>query len=466
MGPTDYNIEVQTPFQSALQGYQAGAAIRDDQTKQQQLVLAQQQQQRQAQMLQGLISNPNAGAKEYAAATLVMPQLKDNFKQAWEMKSADQQQSGLKDISQYYAAVTSGRPELAVQQMNARADAMLAAGVPKPEVDALRAQAQVVQTHPELARSMMGMLLASIPGGDKVISGAAALGGEARAAEQGPADLLRKNAEAGIKAVEAGAAPQKTTLDLQKSQSDIQNTLSQIGERGARMGLDRDKLTSETQTKLMELNQKFGQLPDDARKNLNDSAAQATASEQGATQMNQLAVKLDASGASSGMSAKGAELYKQLTGNQDAITNLRQEYTRLRSGAVMKLLPPGPASDKDVAMAQKGFPEETASPEQMASFLRGMAKMQTYDAVLNNAKAQWFGEVQHLGATKKDISIDGVKVPAGSTFNDFASKFVNKRAQQINGANLVNSLADKYGAPAAQAAQPAVPATGGVTGSF
>jgi hypothetical protein len=227
MGPTDYNIDVQTPFQAALQGYQAGTAIRDDQIKQQQLVLAQQQQQRQQQMLQSLISNPNAGAKDYAAATLLMPQLKDNFKQAWEMKSTDQQQSGLKDISQYYAAVTSGRPDLAAQQMNARADAMQAAGVPKNEVAALRAQAQVVQTQPELARSMMGMLLASIPGGDKVISGAATLGSEARAAEQGPADLAKKQAEAGIKTAEAGVAPQKSALDVANLAEDVETKQAQ-----------------------------------------------------------------------------------------------------------------------------------------------------------------------------------------------------------------------------------------------
>ena len=344
--------------------------------------------------------------------------------------------------------------------MNARAEAMLAAGVPKREVDALRSQAEVVKQNPDLARSMIGMLLASIPGGDKVISGAAALGAETRAAEQGPADLRKKNAEAGIKTVEAGFAPQKF-------QTEIDNTLSQMGERAARLNLDRDKLTTDTQIKLTELNKQFGELPADARKNLNDSAAAATVSEQGAAQMAQLATKLDAAAMSSGAVAKGAELYKQLTGNQDAVTALRQEYTRLRSTGVMKLLPPGPATDRDVSLAMEGFPPPTADAKQLASFLRGMSKMQTYDAVLNNAKAQWFGEVQHLGSTKKDITIDGVKVPAGSSFNDFASKYVAKRAQQATGASLVNSLAEKYGAPpAAPGAPAAVPDAAGVTGTF
>ncbi|MDQ0022899.1 hypothetical protein J2X90_000685 [Variovorax paradoxus] len=227
MEPINYSVDVQSPFQAALQGYQAGNAIRDDQLKQQQMALVMQQQQRQAQMLQSLMSNPNATAKDYANATLVIPQLKDNFKQAWEMRSAEQQQAGLKDMSQYYAAVASGRPDIAAQAMTSRADAMEASGVPKAEVAALRSQAEVVKQHPELARSMMGMLLASIPGGDKVISGAATLGSEGRAAEQGPADLAKKNAEAGIKTAEAGVAPQKNALEIANAAEDIETKQAQ-----------------------------------------------------------------------------------------------------------------------------------------------------------------------------------------------------------------------------------------------
>jgi hypothetical protein len=460
MEPINYTTDVQTPFQAALQGYQAGTAIRDDQFKQQQIQAAQAQQQRQAQMLQSLISNPNATAKDYANASLAMPGLKDNFKQAFEMRNTEQQQSTLRDLGQYYAAVTSGRPDIAVEQMKKRADAMETAGVPKQEVQALRAQAQVIEAHPEFARATMGMLLSSVPGGDKFLTAAAAAGTEQRAAEQAPADLAKKRAEAGIKVVEAGVAPRKSELELQKAETDIQNTLSQIGERGARLGLDRDKLTSETQTRLMELNKQFGELPSDARKNLNDSAAQATASEQGATQLLDLAKRLEASNASSGGFATVAEGWKRIYGSQDEITALRQEYTRIRSQGVTKMLPPGPASDKDIEIAMSGFPSEKSNPAQLSAFLRGMAKLQTYDAVLNNAKAEWFGQVQHLGSTKKDIVIDGVKVPAGSTFNDFATKFVTKKAAQVTGANLVNSLAEKYGAPAA------APSTGGATGSF
>lgn len=453
MGPIDYSIDVQSPFQSALQGYSAGAAMRDDQLKvqQQETALAQQAQQRQ--VISALISNPNAGAKDYANAALLVPGLKDNFKQAFEMRNADQQQSTIRDIGQYYAAVTSGRPDIAAQQMQARATAMEAAGAPKHEVQALRAQAQIITEHPEFARATMGMLLASVPGGDKVLAGASSAGTEQRAAEKAPAELVKVNAEAGIKTAEAAVAPQKNALDLT-------NTQSQIDDRSARLGLDRDKLTSDTQTKLLELKQKFGELPEPVMKGINEAAGEAVSSQQSAARMTDLAGQLDrqAKAMPSGATAKAAEAWKKAFGSQDELTRIRSEYSRIVTPAAMaayKTVAAGSTSDKDIETAMVGVPSDTDSPERMAAFLRGAAKLQIYGSVMNNAKAEWLGANKHLGKTSADVEIDGVKVPAGTTFKQFADQYVGKKAGQIAGASLVNSLAAKYG-----------PQSGGATGGF
>ena len=66
----------------------------------------------------------------------------------------------------------------------------------------------------------------------------------------------------------------------------------------------------------------------------------------------------------------------------------------------------------------------------MASFLRGMAKMNQYTAVTENAKAEWVNAVGHLGKPKTDINIDGVNVPAGSTFADFARTYMDAKVGQ------------------------------------
>jgi hypothetical protein len=94
------------------------------------------------------------------------------------------------------------------------------------------------------------------------------------------------------------------------------------------------------------------------------------------------------------------------------------------------MLPPGAASDKDVALAMAGFPPDTADAATMASFLRGMSKLSTYTAVTENAKAEWVNSVGHLGKAKSDINIDGVNVPAGSTFTDFARQYMDTKVSQ------------------------------------
>lgn len=249
--PINYAIDVQTPFQSALAGYQAGAVIRDDQLKQQQLAMQQQQQQQQQKALQALMTSPNPTAQDFANATLLLPGMKDQFRQSWDMRNADQQQNDLSHAGQVYAALSSGQPNVAAQLLSNRAAALRNAG---NDQDAQHADvmASVVQQNPSLARTMVGMKLASIPGGDKVINGAAALGAEQRSAEQAPAALAKANAEAGIKVVEAGNAPTKIALENQAAINkaridDLNVQIAQANSETQRgqLILERDKLMAE-----------------------------------------------------------------------------------------------------------------------------------------------------------------------------------------------------------------------------
>lgn len=234
MGPIDYSSQVQNPFQSVLAGYQGGAAIRNDVQQQEQYRAAQQaamaQRQQQAEVLNSLISNKNATASDYANASLLVPGLKDQLKQSWEMKSSDQQQSQLRDVSQVYAAVSNGRPDLAAQKLNERAAALEAAGGTKQEVQALKSQAEAITAHPEFARATVGMMLASLPGGEKLIASATTMGKEQREAGMYPTELRKGRAEAaltegkaGITAVEAANAPVRVGLENANIQSTIQD---------------------------------------------------------------------------------------------------------------------------------------------------------------------------------------------------------------------------------------------------
>jgi hypothetical protein len=81
------------------------------------------------------------------------------------------------------------------------------------------------------------------------------------------------------------------------------------------------------------------------------------------------------------------EKWKALLGNEDKVTTLRTEFNQIKNNMVMESLPPGVASDKDIAIAMSGFPSATADPEYIADYMRGMAKLAAITAERESARA-------------------------------------------------------------------------------
>lgn len=402
----------QNPLGSFMQGLQSGTQVIGLQQQQQERDLklqAYQLQQARTQAMQAELAtlSRDPSPQAIAAMSVKYPELSEQFKRSYDMMAPEAQRTQLDHATQVYAAVQSGRPDIAEQMLTSRADAMEKSGANPQQVQALRASAQWVQQHPESFKASAGLMLSSALGPEKFAATFETLNKVSNDNAMQPLKMARERAE-------------------------TSNINSQVVERSARLGLDRDKLTSETQVKLAELLQKNGELKDDARKLVNDNTVAATTSEQHAGQMDDLAQRLDAAAKAGDLSdgnyARVKEWFKQQTGNQEYVTALRNEYTRLRTTSVLKNLPPGPATDRDIEMASKGFPSETADAATMSSFLRGMAKLQRIDAATSTARAEWAGAVGHLGKPKTDIEIDGIKVPAGTSFTDFSRQFITRMA--------------------------------------
>lgn len=457
--PINYSTDVATPFASALQGYQAGAAIRDDQANQLALQAKQQAAQQQQLLLTNLANNPNASGADYAKVMTIMPGVAESLQKAWGALSGDQQQAHLTDLSQWGSAISSGQPQIAADAMTARANAMEKAAGPTPASQALRAQAQVTAAHPQFALGQIQAQLAAHPDGSKVATTLAAIGGEQRAEAQAPADLLKKQADATTAAAGATVATATVPDQIAKPGLENQNVTSQIQQRAAQLGLDRDKLVTDTQLKLKELGLQYGQLPPSVGEAVTTAATDAIAADQSASRMTDIANRIDQASLSSGGIAKGEELLKRISGNQNEVTRLRAEYNRIVTPAAMaayKKVASGSTSDKDIDVAMTGVPPDTADPATMSAFLRGAAKLQVYDSVLNNAKSEWLGAVRNLGKTGQDIEIDGVQVPKGTTFKNFADDYVQRKVIEKTNANTIKA------SPYAQFAAPpqVVPAPG------
>ncbi len=422
MQPMNYNIDVKQPFANALSGVEAGFGLSTAMDKAQQQQLALQQQVEMKKDLGALAQKANPTAQDFAAITTKYPSLAEHFKNTWSMLNTDQQQNRLNQATQVYSALSAGKNDIAKQILQEQVAGFRNSG---KEQDAKSAETmlQLIDTKPEIALNSAGLMLSSVLGPEKFSTTFSTL-------SKLPSEVRKGEAEATKATYEANNTPQRLDLENRFKGSEIRNLDSQIGDRAARLSLDRDKLQTETELKLYELNQKNNTLEGDARKLVNDSVVGSVAADQAAGQMNDLADRLSKQGAGYGGLSSAAEWFKQATGNQNYMTDLRNEYARIKNGQAIKMLPPGSASDKDIQIAMKGFPPETADTATMASFMRGMAKLNQLTAVTENAKAEWVNSVGHLGKPKADITIDGIAVPAGSTFTDFASGYLSKKVEQ------------------------------------
>jgi hypothetical protein len=445
--PANYNIDVQSPFQAFAQGAQLGTGLAEIQARrqaQEQDVIRQQQLQ---QEIQTLNANPNPTAGDLKRVAFLLPpaQLKGVL-DVFQAGTKDQQDNQIKFAGQAYSAFASGQPKIGIDLLNTQATALENSGN-KAQAEAYRTYAKLAEINPGAAQKTIGILLSSLPGGDKAIEATTK-------AQLAPSQVSKSEAEAVGTQLETANKPLTLALGNIKTQADINNINSQIVDRTRRLNLDQDRLTGDVQKTLLELAQKQGQLEPSAIKIINESVVASIGLEQAASKTLDLATKIEQAAGTAGIAAKLSENLKSISGNQDIVTQLRNEYTRLRNSAAIKALPPGVATDKDIELALKGIPPETANAATQASFLRGMAKMQQYEAATESAKSEWVNSTGNLGRSKSDIEIGGIRVPKGTTFPEFARQFMDQRAQDLAAtqANTRSSGASymKYANPAGQ----------------
>jgi hypothetical protein len=111
-----------------------------------------------------------------------------------------------------------------------------------------------------------------------------------------------------------------------------------------------------------------------------------------------------------GIFASFDSMWKDATGDQDNVSSLRRSWNGVRANQAIANLPPGSASDADVALALSGFPPQNASKEHIAGFLRGMAKLEDATNKYNTFKADYISENGSekgmLKAWRKENNVD------------------------------------------------------------
>jgi uncharacterized protein YqgQ len=198
MGPINYDLGLQSPFQSLAQGYQLGASIADIQAqreaKAQELAMAQQKQaQAQAMQaeLQGLFKNPAATAADFARVSSMLPKdTAENVRKSWDMLSTDKQQNNLRSGGQVLSALNAGKPDFALNLLTEQAAAARNSG-DEQTAKALETHAELIKLDPNSAHTNIALTMSMVPGGKDVIESVTKLSADQRAAELQPLEIAK-----------------------------------------------------------------------------------------------------------------------------------------------------------------------------------------------------------------------------------------------------------------------------------
>lgn len=167
------------------------------------------------------------------------------------------------------------------------------------------------------------------------------------------------------------AAAEDTRLMRDQEQQKIELQKERIINERAQIAANKDNLTNQD------------------KKYIEGAASLAEEKAGMATRMYNIGQRYEQYQPPSGFVGKAIDTFNNYMGNQGDVELLRTEFNSLKNSIVLNQLPPGAASDKDVALAMKGWPDEYYNAEAIASFLRGQAKLAAIAAEKENEKAKY-----------------------------------------------------------------------------
>jgi hypothetical protein len=368
-------------------------------------------------------SNPTREGMAYMLARY--GKAAEGLKTSYETLDARLKQQRLSSLAQMEAAARNKRPDLFRRMAREHFESEKQAGT-VDESDHLFME-MIESEDPadwETAASLIRFQLASTEGADKLADAITGLEkSETEAALKAPT-IAKAEAEATIAGAEARYREPKLEAEIGNTQAEtqvkfatIENIGSMITDRAARLDLDRDRLESSVQLELQKLEQSSERLTPGMEKEVTERVVAAESARALAGKASELARRFDTTEGSAGLFAR----FGDWTGlNSQEAVKLRREYTAIINNQAIKGLPPGAASDSDVKMALAGFPPPSARPSTVAAFLRGMAKLQEFAANSEQSKADWIAGNGNIGPARRDLWVNGTRVPAGTTYGEFS----------------------------------------------
>jgi hypothetical protein len=201
VSPINYMMNVRSPFEQSLRGFEFGQGSRlretqearaaeefplimqgrqqtmDIQRAQEGRAASQFEQQRAAAAaaqeraeamraaLVGLAENPGATAEDYGRLMMRYPEISQDLQRGWDMMSEPRQQTLLRDMAQIYSAIDTGNVDIARGLLEERIEASRNSG---REEDARQAELilRTMETDPRAAKTTLGISLRALGGSE------------------------------------------------------------------------------------------------------------------------------------------------------------------------------------------------------------------------------------------------------------------------------------------------------------
>ncbi|MCH4632107.1 DNA transfer protein [Escherichia coli] len=160
-------------------------------------------------------------------------------------------------------------------------------------------------------------------------------------------------------------------------------------------------------------------------KGIETAVNNATASSNSANSMSALAQQFRAEKPTTGLFGNAQNMFAKLTGSDTTLRDLRIRQNALVNSQVLKFLPPGPATDKDVEIVRQGAPTDMDNPETVARWLDAMANLERRNAQFNEFKAEWMSANGNPGQSRNGGQILGLDVKKGESLGSAVKRYMS-----------------------------------------
>lgn len=397
-GPINYYDQMVPDFRGeALKVSQANAMDVQARARQQEMAQQQKDDQRRQSFYDAIGS---ATPEQLPALRKQFPEFAQNIQQEIGIQGAEHAAFVHGALNNLSVAAASGNPDAVMAAIQKGGPALASLGVTPEQA------AQLYQQDPQQFNGLLNATrLATLPA-DKQI--------DVQQNQQKIDETARSN-----RASEANA--------IRGQNLSYQSAMTGHNLAAQRLALDQQEFglkVQQAQEKAQQLIQEAPKLSVNMEKSIEKSVNDSAASTNSADSMAALAQQFRQEKPTTGLFGNASNMFAKVTGTDTALRDLRIRQNALVNNQVLKFLPPGPATDRDVEIVRQGAPTDMDNPEVVARWLDAMSNLERRSAQFNDFKAEWMSANGNPGQSRNGGQVLGMDVQKGESLGSAAKRYM------------------------------------------